>query len=49
MFLLLFGSSPKLALIHKHDAIVALCLLFYFGVYLIKLYTFLYYSMHFIK
>ena len=46
MFLVLFGQIPKLALMSKHDATIASCIIFYHGVYSIKLFKFQYYSIH---
>ena len=40
MFLVLFGLSPKFALMRKHDATIVSCLILYCGVYSIKLYMF---------
>ena len=42
LFLEFFGSSPKLAHMRKHDVTIAACLIFYCGVYSIKLHLFWY-------
>ena len=42
LLLVFFGYSPKLAHMCQHDVTNAACLIFYFGVYSIKLYLFWY-------